>query len=147
MVQYTPGVAIQLRDLPWIAATCGDPLGLTVFEQFHYELGEWTIERMHDGEATIIPGSPIVLLRMLGVGLCPLFGHELAGFDRNLGHYYDPALLKEVDNRIDDDNAIRHMRVVAWTEVRDPFPSPHIRSETHLQFADWRASKASSHQL
>lgn len=119
VVPYTPGVPIQLRDLPWLTGTFHDPLKLTTFEQFHYDLGEWTVEMLHDGEATILPASPIVLLRVLGVELCPLFGHELASFDRHLGYYYDPNLLTEVDNRIEDSDAIRHIRVVAWTAVRD----------------------------
>ncbi|KAI1788105.1 hypothetical protein LXA43DRAFT_1063881 [Ganoderma leucocontextum] len=120
VVPFTPGCPIRLCDLPWLAATCNDILGLTVFEHFAYEFGEWTVEPIHNGEVAILADSPIVLLRVQGVELCPLLGYELASFDRNLGHRYEPTSLSEIDNRFDDSDALRHLRVVAWTAVRDP---------------------------
>ncbi|KAI1786181.1 hypothetical protein LXA43DRAFT_1099473 [Ganoderma leucocontextum] len=115
VVPFTPGRPVRLCDLSWLAATCNDILGLTVFEHFVYDLGEWTVELIQDGEVAILADSPIVLLRVQGVELCPLLGYELAAFDRNLGHRYEPASLGEVDNRFEDSDALRHIRVVAWT--------------------------------
>ena len=121
VVPYTVGHPILLRDVSWLAATCAEELEPIIFEHFLYEDGEWTTATLQDGEVSVVAGSPIVLLRVHGVELCPLFGHELAAFDRNLGYYYDPAILLEINHRIGEPGAGRDIRVVAWTTVRHQF--------------------------
>ena len=87
-----------------------------MLESFDHETASWTIMTLQEAEVTVPMTSPVVLLRVFGVLHCPLLGYELELLYRGLRYEPFPADLPEIDNRLED-NSLRHLRVIVWTDV------------------------------
>ena len=128
IVPFEPSKSLLLRTLPWLPRACGGQLDFSLIECYDHETAGWAIMTLREAEVNIPVESPVVLLRVFGVHHCPLLGYELEHLYRGLHLLPYPPDLPEVDNRLED-NSLRQLRVIVWTDVSvlavSYAPSPH----------------------
>ena len=124
LIAAKPQALLRLNELPWLVEAC-EGVQLTPVERYLVEEDIWASLRLDTDYVSIGSSEQTVLLRLIGVDVCPLFGLELEGIHRELGLAPAPADIVECDNRTN--LAVRHIRVVLWNVVSGYLPSmPHI---------------------
>ena len=109
-----PQGPVRLNELPWLVQAC-EGVQLTPVER--YLVGEdlWASLHLDRDYLSVETSEDTVLLRLVGVDVCPLFGLELERIHREIGLTPLPTDLVESDNRSNLD--VRHIRVVLWNAV------------------------------
>ena len=105
---------MRLNELPWLVQAC-EGVQLTPVERYLVDEDIWASLRLDTDYVSVGTSEHTVLLRLLGVDVCPLFGLELESIHRDLGLPPPPAAIVETDNRTN--LAVRHIRVAVWQAV------------------------------
>ncbi len=114
ILRCTPHEPIRLNALPWLGHAC-EGWDFAAVEQYLVTPDMWSFRRVASDSIWPNPLEPTILLRVVGVEHCPLFGLELEVIHRQLGLAEPPMDIPVIDNRVD--LALRHVRVLVWTQV------------------------------
>ncbi len=109
-----PHERIALKTLQWLADACGG-LKFSAVEQYLVGPDIWSFRALVNDAIRAHSSERTILLRVVGVEHCALFGLELEVIHRELGFPPAPMNIPVIDNRFD--LALRHVKVLIWTTV------------------------------